>query len=359
MARFTSARLIAAATAAAALVVPVVAAAPAGAAGTVKSAVSLTAPTSAPYGTTISLTGTAWRYGTTTKLVSATIWLQRSVHLKNTWSNVTSTHTSSTGTFAFSVKQVTAYDYRAYYGGSAVYTANVSAVRYPAVTQNIGSVSAADRNWDLGTMAVGGTLYPVAPAGVTIWVQRYDTVNKVWKNYFSGKADGANTFEIRGNVPGSVGTYRVYAPVRYPYAAGYSKPFVFAHYKWRGAFKKATVATGGTNTPVFTVYAEDPNRTAADAFATSGGTVWADLNTVGCKRVRAYLANYADAPANVAFSGASIGVQVSAAQNEDTPGERAVTNTFSTRSTVRFQVADTTSTTGPDLYQETELLCAN
>ncbi len=364
MARISGAfarRITAAAAAAATLVVPALTAAPAGAAGTVKSAVSLTGPAIGVYGNSVTLTGTAWRYGTSTKLVNATIWLQRHEYGKTgPWYNVAPTHTSSTGTFAFSFTLGKRYYYRAYYGGSSTYTANVSAVHYMAIQQKVVARYLKDTNWTLGSMEGKTSIYPLPPKGTKVWLQRLASTGQ-WYNYISGLASGiSNDVVIRGNVGGSVGTYRFYVPVVGVYSQNNSSSLTFAHYKWRGAFKKSTVATGGSGDPHFTVYTDDATHTAADAYADPGGSVWADLNTVGCKRIRGYFANFADAPANVALIGAGVGIQVSAAQNEDTPGERTATSdTFSPRSTVRFQVADTTSTLGPDLYLESQVLCTN
>jgi hypothetical protein len=221
-----------AAIVATALCAAVTVAAPhADAAGTVKSAVSLTGPTSGKYGTYVTLKGTAWRYGSTTKLTSATIWLQRAVHGQTAWSNVTSTKTSSTGTFAFTVVQRTAYDYRAYYAGSSVYTANASAKVYPAVLQNVLLDSLKTVDWNKGTLQATGRVYPTPPTGTTIYLQRYNESTKSWSNYISGKTTGTNAITIKGNVPANVGTYRLYAPLRYPFGAGYSANVRAANYK--------------------------------------------------------------------------------------------------------------------------------
>ena len=351
-------RVIAAVTSAAAVVLPVVAAVPADAAGTVRAAVSLTGPTSGKYSTTVTLSGTAWRYGTSTRLVNATIWLQRSVHGKNTWSNLTSTRTSSTGTFTFPVVQRSAYDYRAYYGGSPTYTAALSGVVYPAVLQNLILNHIKDVNWPLGTLVASVHFAPVPPAGTQIWLQRYDPAGKVWKNYISGRSAGSQTIVIRGNVNGSVGTYRVYAPLRYPYGAGYTGPVAFTHYQWRGAFTRTT-PTGGAGDPHFTILPTDPARRTAVAIANKGGNVWADLNTAGCARITTELANHADGVAHVALTGTAAAIDIPAAASGDTPTVRTLATTFSGMPTIRFQLTDVSSTLGPALELKASVLCAN
>jgi len=287
-------RVTAATTATAALAVPTIATAPAHAAGTVKSAVSLTGPSSGKYGTYVKLTGTAWRYGTSTRLSSATIWLQRTVHGQTAWSNVASTKTSSTGTFAFTVLQRTAYDYRAYYGGSAVYTANASGKVYPAVLQNVLLDSLRTVDWTKGTFQATGRVYPTPPSGTTIWLQRWNDSTKTWSNYISGRTTGTNAITIRGNVPANVGTYRLYAPLRYPFGAGYSAAVRGANYKWRGAFRKSILGYGGTTSAWHYVYdsTKSPSRTELELGAAKGGTSWVDVNTSGCIRTYMYALNY-------------------------------------------------------------------
>jgi hypothetical protein len=262
------------------------------AAGTVKSAVSLTGPASGKYGTYVKLIGTAWRYGTTTRLTSATIWLQRTPHGASSWSNVTSTKTSSTGTFAFSVLQRTPYDYRAFYAGSPVYTANVSAKVYPAVRQNVPfdsmrTVTSTSYTGNTGVLEATGRVYPTPPKGTTVFLQRYNAATKSWTNYISGRTTGTNAVTIRGSVVGNVGTYRLYAPQRGYYAAGYSTTKVFAHYVWRGLFTKPLLASGGTSDPHFHVYSrsEDAFQSMVGMWAGYRGSVWIEASTYRCTRL--------------------------------------------------------------------------
>ncbi len=356
--RTAARRLIVAAAAIGVVVLPVIPTVSAGAAGSVRAAISLTGPTSGKYSTTVTLSGTAWRYGTSTKLASATVWLQRSVHGKNTWSNVTSTRTSSTGTFSFPVVQRSAYDYRAYYGGSPTYTSALSGVVYPAVLQNLILNYLKDVSWTLGTLEASVHIAPVPPAGTQIWLQRYDAAAKVWRNYISGRSTGSQTLVIRGNVNGSVGTYRVYAPLRYPYGAGYTNAVSHSHFKWRGAFARTTPAGGSANW-YFTVLPTDAARRTAVAIADKGGNVWADLNTSGCTRITSSLQNRADGAVRVAFTGTTATVDIPKATNGSTPTVRSLATTFSGKPTIRTQITDLGSTLGPAVQLDVSVLCAN
>jgi hypothetical protein len=263
------------------------------AAGTTKASVSLAGPSSATYGTTVKLTGTAWRTGTTTKLVNATIWLQRATHGGSTWTNVTYTHTSSTGTFAFNVQLNTPYDYRARYGGSATYTVAVSPRIFPIVRQNVLFDSIRDTNWALGTMQVGGRVYPAPAKGTRIWLQRYNTSTKAWSNFMSTVSTGTNAFLMKGNFGGNVGTYRIYAPQHGYYAYNYSRQVTFAHYKWRGAFKKAIVDGTAGEYYIYTA-TESPTR---DEFEMRVRTSALDPTTLvvdsrGCKSAQVAALNF-------------------------------------------------------------------
>ena len=75
--------------------------------------------------------------------------------------------------------QRSAYDYRAYYGGSPTYTAALSGVVYPAVLQNLILNHLKDVNWTLGTLEASVHIAPVPPAGTQIWLQRYDPADEV------------------------------------------------------------------------------------------------------------------------------------------------------------------------------------
>lgn len=322
---------------------------PADAAGTVKASVSLTGPTSGVYGSTVTMSGTVWRTGTTTRLVSATIWLQRTTHGGSTWSNVTSTRSSSTGTFSFQVTQGTPYDYRAYWGGSATYTTAVSPKVFPAVLQSVRFDSIRDVNWTLGTLEATATVLPVQVSGGTVWLQRYNPTTKVWDNYISAKTTGHSQVVIRGNVSGTTAQFRIYAPQRFAYSLGYSASKQFSHYKWRGAYAKPLVNQGGSTDPLFFIASDSTHQTATLS-AAKGGSVWGDIDASGCTKVTSTVTNFADADATVGLGALSVPVAASASRTLD--GSLGTT-------TVRLQVADTTSSEGPVDVTKTQLLCAN
>jgi hypothetical protein len=275
------------------------------AAGTTKASVSLAGPSSATYGTTVTLTGTAWRTGTTTKLVNATIWLQRATHGGSTWSNVTSTHTSSTGTFAFNVKLTTPYDYRARYGGSATYTVAVSPRIFPIVRQNVLFDSIRDTNWELGTMQVGGRIYPAPAKGTRVWLQRYNATSKAWSNFMSTVSTGTNAFLMKGNFAGNVGTYRIYAPQHGYYAYNYSRQVTFAHYKWRGAFTKPASISPTGEAYIYNA-TESPARDELEMrvqVSAGAGPTTVVVSSQGCKSTRLAALNFTNEPGQTPATG--------------------------------------------------------
>lgn len=346
------------------LAVPMVATAPADAAGTVRSAVSLTGPSIGTYGSTVALTGTAWRYGTSTKLVRATVWLERRLMYGSvpTWSRVVSTQTDSNGRFSFSVVLGTRYSYRAHYGGSPTYTANVSAIHDIAIQHRLIARYLKDVNWELGTLEGKVSVYPRPPAGTRIWLQRLGT-DGLWHDYISGRAvSGSNDVVIRGNVNGSVGKYRFYAPIVSPYSQGNSSTLTFAHYKWRGVFHRAVLGTGGTGNPQVDVApaTDDPYRSYAEAVADVGGTVWADLNTAGCAAIEGFTGTDTAGQTRVSLlNGTTIGrsVVVTAADSED--GRPLSSWYMSGLPKVRVQVSNTGSTTDTFAWLALRVRCAN
>lgn len=271
----------------------------ASAAGTTKASLSLAGPSSAVYGSTVTFTGYAGRTGTTTPLSGATIYLQKAAHNTTGWVNVTSTTTTSTGTFKFTVQLNTPYDYRAYYGGSTVYTTAASPKIFPIVRQNVVFDSIKDTNWTLGSMQVGGRIYPTPASGTRVWLQRYNTSTQTWGNFASALTTGGNAFLIKGNFNGNVGTYRIYAPQHGYYAYNYSRQVTFAHYKWRGAFTKPIVS--GTPGDDYQIYntTDSPGRTEAEMRVqqiNGAGPTNVVLNSAGCKSVNLYGYNYTDDP---------------------------------------------------------------
>jgi hypothetical protein len=288
--------------AAATVAVPMAVAAPvdasvsAATAGTVRSVVSLTAPAYGTYGTNVRFTGTAWRYNTQTKLAGATIVLQRSVHNKAAWTNLTSAKTAANGTFAVGVTLSGGYDYRAYYPGSPTYTTAVSAVKYPLVLQkvlldSIATSNNAQATTNNGALTAKGRVFPAPPTGTRVWLQKYDAAGKTWKNFMSGKTSGS-TITVQGDVPGHVNTYRLSVPTRYPYYTGSSNSKLFAHYVWRGMFTRPPLQVGGTNNPQFH---DDFDTEGLGGFAVLdanlGGTAWADIRTNGCLTLSARVEN--------------------------------------------------------------------
>lgn len=320
------------------------------AAGTTKASVSLTGPTSGVYGSAVTMSGRLWRTGTSTNLSNATVWLQRTAHNGSSWSNVTSTRSSSGGTFSFTVTQGTPYDYRAYWGGSATYTAAVSPKTFPAVLQSVRFDTIRDLNWTLGTLEATATVLPVQVSGGTVWLQRYNATTKVWQNYISAKTTGHSQVTIRANVNGTSAWFRIYVPSRGVYSANFSTTKQFNHYKWRGAYTKALVAQGGTLDPSFFIASESSKKTAT-LQADKGGTVYGDLNSSGCTRYTSKATNSADQPVTVGIAAQSFSLAAGATRTSAGTMNAA---------TIRLQVADPTPTSaGPLLVTETQLLCSN
>ena len=318
------------------------------AAGTTKASVSLSGPSSAVYGTVVSLTGYARRTGTTTAIAGAAILLQRTTHGGTAWTVIASTKTSSTGAFTVPVQLNTPYDYRVYYGGSTTYTTAVSPKIYPIVRQNVLFDSIKDTDYTLGTMQVGARIFPAPASGARIWLQRYNPSTNAWANFMSVVATGGTTFVIRGSVNGNLGTYRIYAPQHGYYAQSWSRQVAFAHYKWRGAYTRPLVSQGGTADWSFFISGEASKKTATLS-ADPGGTVYGDLSTSGCTRYTFKATNNADAAATVGMAGQSFSLAA---------GATTTTGTTLTSATVRLQVADPgPSSAGPLLVTETRVLC--
>jgi hypothetical protein len=333
----------------------------------VKSSVSLTGPTSGTYGTTVKLTGTAWRYGTTTKIGGAKVWLQRATHGKTDWGNVTSTTTTSTGTFGFSVVQAAAYDYRTFYAGSTTYTPAWSSTRYPAVLQRVIFDSIKTTNWTLGTLQATGRVYPTPPSNTQIWLQRYDTANKVWKNFASGRTTGTNAITVKFNIGGNTNTWRLSAPQRGYNAAGVSSSKAFTHYKWRGAFRSAPTMGGTAGADHYVWNAtQSPTRSEAELLAAVGGKSWYDVTTTGCAKVNFYAYNYTN---ESGYSRTTEAVQIFNVATGATlrgPYPLAPTNGVNYKfdlshvAKTRFELHDDTAADAePYAYFHILLLCAN
>lgn len=282
---------------------PVISSGPSTTAGSVKAAVNLTGPTSGTYNTNVRFSGTLWRYGTPTKIAGATVVIQRTPHNGSSWINLTSAKTTSTGTFAFGVTLTGAYDYRAYYAGSATYSTALSGKVYPAVLRGVAFDSIKTTNQGDGTGNLSGVLtaagraYPVVPKGAPIYLQRYDAAGKAWKTIGTAASKGTANFAISARVRGSVAPYRFHVPLKYPIAAGSSRSVTFAHYVWRGAYWKPVLGFGGSGDPGYKVYpaSEWPNRSGVYFGASEiGGSSWIDVNTSGCVGMQVKPLNYTD-----------------------------------------------------------------
>ena len=318
------------------------------AAGTTKASVSLSGPSSAVYGSVVSLTGYARRTGTTTAIAGATILLQRTTHGGTAWTVIASAKTSSTGAFTVPVQLNTPYDYRVYYGGSATYTTAVSPRIYPIVRQNVLFDSIKDTDYELGTMQVGARIFPAPASGARIWLQRYNPSTNAWANFMSVVATGGTTFVIRGSVNGNLGTYRIYAPQHGYYAQSWSRQVAFAHYKWRGAYTKPLVSQGGTADWSFFISGEASKKTATLS-ADPGGQVYGVINTAGCTRYTEQMTNYADKAASVIAGPSTFSLNPNGSWSKDD-----VLNS----TTFRLQVTDSApSAQGPLLVTETRVLC--
>lgn len=358
-------RILTGTATAAAVVVPLALAAPAAqagqTAGSVVSAVSLTAPTAAPYGSQISLTGTVWRYQTTTRIAGAPVVLQRSAHGRNTWATLKTTRTATNGTFAFTVTQTLAYDYRAYYPGSTVYRAGVSAVRYPIVMQKVLFDGIATTDSDEGLLRGTGRVYPAPPSGSLVYLQRYDAGANSWRSIGSARSTGSANVAVSAKVGGSTGYYRLHAPTRAPYGAGTSAARKFSHYVWRGIFNKPVLAHGGAGEPEFGVITELQDRTLGVMLANPGGHVWADVNTNSCLRLVAIGLNATgEASALRVLNGATVlGSATVAGGNDEEPGESApVEVSVGGLSKVRVMLIDTGASEPLDAAVFVGALCA-
>lgn len=343
-------RIAIALAASAALIAPVAAFAPAAnaagtadpvlAAGSTRSAVSLTAPTAAPYGAQITLSGVLWRYGTQTKIAGSKVTLQRSLRGKNVWGSLASVNTAINGTYKFTVTQTVAYDYRAYYAGNATYTAAVSAVKYPVVMQKVLLDSVKTVSYDTGVLRGTGRVYP-ATANKRVYLQRYNPTTKAWGNIAS-KTTSGNTFSIDAKVGASTGQYRLSVPVTVPYGAGVSAARTLSHYVWRDLFKKPVLGEGGSagyNWEVIAAGGESFGATDADEL----GNVWIDLNTAGCTRYETVVGNFSSEQLSFRMlNGSTVlrALTIAAGPDELTPTEVDVVGSFGGATKVRVQFTD-------------------
>ncbi|MFC0624812.1 hypothetical protein [Kribbella deserti] len=362
-------RITIALAASAALIAPVLAFAPTAnavgtadpvmAAGSTRSAVSLTAPTAAPYGAQIALSGVLWRYGTSTKIAGSKVTLQRSLRGKNVWGNVASINTTATGTYKFTVTQTVAYDYRAYYAGNATYTTAVSAVKYPVVMQRVLLDSVATVNYNTGILRATGRVYP-ATTGKQVYLQRYNPATKAWSN-IAAKTTSGNTISVDAKVGGSTGQYRLSVPVTMPYGAGVSAARTLSHYVWRDVFKKPVLAKGGSEDYSWEIFREGPYLVGfADALEL--GNVWVDLNTAGCTRYENVVGNDAEEPFTFRMLNGTTALRalnVAAGPDPETSGLAFVNGSFGGATKVRLQFTDIGNQDMLFAWMTGRVLCAN
>lgn len=265
----------------------------------ITTAVSLTAPASGPYGSTIKLSGRLWRYGTTTGVNYATVQLQRTAHNKAAWATYKTAKTNADGTFAFSVVQSGAYDYRAYFAGSPVYTGALSPVRYPVTNQKVFFDSITTTNNTTGAMRATGRVYPAPPTGTIVYLQHWVVSARQWQTVGSGRTS-SNAVTINLTRPASLMSYRLVVAARYPYGAGVSPTKGFANYVWRSAYARPILGTSGNGSYGFNNPSEMWMRLPQES---NQYWVWVDTTT-RCKRIEGDLgaAGLNSNPMNVIFS---------------------------------------------------------
>jgi hypothetical protein len=262
-----------------------VGAAPARAAGSVVSAVSLTAPGSGSYGSVITLRGRLWRYGTPYGITRSKVWLQRTPHGRAAWTSIGAATTGSNGGYAFRVTQTGAYDYRVYYGGSVAFRAALSPVRYPVTNQVMAVASVVTANATTGVLRATGYVYPRPPDGRLVHLQRWDPEGRVWHGIGSGRTSGGRVIATAVR-PGSVDSYRLVVPARSPYGAGVSAARSFAHFVWRGAFARGGVVySNGTGTFAIPKASENPRRDTIVTYVGAFGWHEFAVDPAGCRHV--------------------------------------------------------------------------
>ncbi|MFF0265286.1 hypothetical protein [Kribbella sp. NPDC004536] len=248
----------------------------------------MSAPYSGVYGSTIRLSGAVSRTGTSTKLRGVAVYLQRSVHGRRQFHTLAGTHTNASGAFVFSVKQLSAYDYRAYFPGTSRYRPAFSSVRYPVTTRYIALDSIATVDAFSGELRATGHAYPHPASGSLVYLQRYISTSKTWTNVATGKTTSTGQVTISGVRPGSISAYRLVIGSQGAYGAGISTAKSFAHYVWRGAFAKPYHVTGAGQFTLPTA-ADNPRRDVfyveqhgADSF------LYITPDVTGCKQASSY-----------------------------------------------------------------------
>jgi len=255
--------------------------------GTVRSAVSLSAPASGVFGSTIRLTGKVSRAGTSTGLSGATVVLQRSVHGQGRYGNLTSGRAAGGGTFAFSVKQTSAFDYRVFYPGSGTFARAFSPSRYPVVSQAVALTSIATTNADTGALRVTGTVRPVPPNGTKVFLQRFSTDAQVWVGVATGSTSSGSV-TISANRPGSRANYRLLVAGRSVFASGASPSRTFDHFVWRGFLTKRLKSfnNNGVGIAVDQQASEPTAQVSISSMGNEGDQVALLPDFAGCQKTR-------------------------------------------------------------------------
>jgi hypothetical protein len=239
--------------------------------------------------------------------------------------------------------------------GGATATATVAAAATSQRTVKLTSVRTT--NYTKGTLQVTGTLNPAPAAGTRVALQRWSPTKKIWEEIGNSKTSGAKV-TVSSNQPGSIRTYRLAIGPQSPYAAAASAGRRYAHYVWRGVFKRGLLATGGKSNPQFNVVppSEDPRRSNAELLADRTGQVWGDINTAGCNWIKTWLGNITDGTVRTSLrSGTKVLGSVDEKQETETWLNRRLLGSTRTR----LQVVDLKSGYGPQVAVDATLLCTN
>ena len=227
-------------------------------------------------------------------------------------------------------------------------------VHFPAVLRKVRFDSIRTTDYRTGRVQAVGRVFP---GGSKVHLQRWVAASKTWKTIGTASPSGT-AVTINATVRGSVLRYRLYAPAAFPYAAGISAERSHQQFMWRGVFKKPLLAWGGTKNPVFRIIpaSEVPDLSEAELLTDRAGTVWGDLNTSGCTRIRAWLGNLTDGTVRTSLLRGST---VLGAVNQPRESETQLVRPLNGSSRTRLQVQDKTSGYGPMVSTDTYVLCNN
>ncbi len=263
--------------------------------------ITLAAPVSGTYGTVVPLAGTLGRYGSTTRIHGARVYLQRAPHGSTAWTSVTSTITSRSGYYKFVVTLGRPYDYRVNFAGAGIYLGTTSVVRYPIVLQKVvlGSVRTTDAKQ--GKISAAGVVTPAPAKGTTVWLQRWDAAAKVWRNLGSSVASGtSSSVAVPATAPAGSAMYRLAVATNNGYGAGVSNALSFTQAIQRGLFKKGLLARGGTQQGRFDLRSELwPDFEADTTITFLNGTAWGDVSAAGCSEWSLHVGNWGNAPIRI------------------------------------------------------------